>query len=53
MGAGRQCGMCGDGFSNPTPRAHELGGRFGQGVIVKSYVCISLCKFFIAFLCET
>ncbi|XP_077289720.1 uncharacterized protein LOC143913663 [Arctopsyche grandis] len=34
---GRKCGMCGDNFANPTPRMHELGGRYGQGVIVKSY----------------
>lgn len=34
---GGKCGLCGDNYANPTPRAHELGGTFGQGVIVKSY----------------
>lgn len=29
--------MCGDNWVERTPRSHELGGRFGQGVIVKSY----------------
>lgn len=32
-----KCGFCGDRFGDPQPRAHELGGTFGQGVIVKSY----------------
>lgn len=32
-----KCGICGDSYSEPTPRRHELGGRFGQGVIVKTY----------------
>ncbi|KAG4081202.1 hypothetical protein HA402_003229 [Bradysia odoriphaga] len=34
---GGQCGYCGDDFSKPTPRDHEHGGKYGQGVIVKSY----------------
>lgn len=29
--------MCGDSFLEPTPRNHELGGKFGDGEIVKSY----------------
>lgn len=32
-----KCGLCGDSFSEATPRKHELGGKFGQGVIVKTY----------------
>lgn len=34
---GGRCGFCGDSFSAPQPRDHELGGTFGQGVIVKTY----------------
>ncbi|KAJ6635133.1 hypothetical protein Bhyg_13716 [Pseudolycoriella hygida] len=34
---GGECGLCGDDYSKPTPRAHEFGGTYGQGVIVKSY----------------
>ena len=32
-----KCGMCGDQYGDPKPRAHELGGTYGQGVIVKTY----------------
>lgn len=32
-----KCGVCGDIFDERTPRSHELGGKFGQGVIVKTY----------------
>lgn len=32
-----KCGHCGDTYGDPQPRAHELGGIFGQGVIVKTY----------------
>lgn len=35
---GGKCGICGDTYGNPRPRKHELGGPFGQGVIVKNYV---------------
>lgn len=34
---GGQCGVCGDPWDAPAPRAHELGGRFGKGVIVRRY----------------
>lgn len=34
---GGKCGICGDNYAHPVPRAHELGGKWGQGVIVKSY----------------
>lgn len=32
-----KCGLCGDSFSDPSPRKHELGGRYGEGVVVKTY----------------
>ncbi|XP_075983959.1 uncharacterized protein LOC142981747 [Anticarsia gemmatalis] len=32
-----KCGVCGDAWDAPQPRAHELGGRFGKGVIVRKY----------------
>lgn len=32
-----KCGICGDAWDAPVPRAHELGGRFGKGVIVRKY----------------
>ena len=32
-----KCGVCGDNFKDATPRNHELGGTFGQGVIMKTY----------------
>ncbi|KAL5274199.1 hypothetical protein ACFFRR_000770 [Megaselia abdita] len=34
---GGKCGLCGDNYADPKPRAHELGGVFGEGVIVASY----------------
>ncbi|XP_055642866.1 uncharacterized protein LOC129779423 [Toxorhynchites rutilus septentrionalis] len=34
---GGRCGVCGDNYAHPTPRAHELGGTFGQGEIVANY----------------
>ncbi|KAL5274260.1 hypothetical protein ACFFRR_000799 [Megaselia abdita] len=41
---GGKCGLCGDNYANPTPRAHELGGTYGQGVIVKTYTPGSLIE---------
>ncbi|XP_053680772.1 uncharacterized protein LOC128731665 [Anopheles nili] len=32
-----KCGECGDPFDAPTPRPHEFGGKWGQGVIVRRY----------------
>ncbi|GBP71479.1 hypothetical protein EVAR_103364_1 [Eumeta japonica] len=32
-----KCGVCGDAWDQPAPRPHELGGRFGKGVIVRRY----------------
>lgn len=34
---GGKCGVCGDAWDSPKPRPHELGGRFGKGVIVRRY----------------
>ncbi|XP_050353388.1 uncharacterized protein LOC126775462 [Nymphalis io] len=34
---GGKCGVCGDAWDVPKPRPHELGGRFGKGVIVRRY----------------
>ncbi|CAH2052837.1 unnamed protein product, partial [Iphiclides podalirius] len=34
---GGKCGVCGDAWDSPIPRPHELGGRFGKGVIVRRY----------------
>ncbi|KAL6428277.1 hypothetical protein ACFW04_008529 [Cataglyphis niger] len=32
-----KCGICGDPWDSPTPRAHETGGKYGNGVIVRRY----------------
>lgn len=32
-----RCGICGDPVDDPTPRAHEHGGRFGRGIISATY----------------
>ena len=34
---GGKCGLCGDNYANSRPRAHELGGTFGLGVVMKTY----------------
>ncbi|XP_003745551.1 uncharacterized protein LOC100901357 [Galendromus occidentalis] len=34
---GGRCGVCGDPWDVPTPRANEDGGRYGRGVIVRKY----------------
>ena len=31
------CGICGDNWSQGSPRDHENGGLYGQGVIMKAY----------------
>ena len=41
---GGKCGLCGDNYADATPRANEIGGVFGQGVIVKSYKSGSIIK---------
>lgn len=35
---GGKCGLCGDNWADPRPRPHELGGFYGEGFIVKSYI---------------
>lgn len=32
-----RCGVCGDPYDEPQPRAHELGGKYGIGYIVANY----------------
>ncbi|XP_017776785.1 PREDICTED: uncharacterized protein LOC108562829 [Nicrophorus vespilloides] len=32
-----KCGVCGDPWDSKIPRAHEYGGAYGQGVIVRQY----------------
>lgn len=32
-----KCGICGDAFELPTPRPHELGGKYGSGLVVANY----------------
>ena len=34
---GGRCGICGDAYDSAQPRAHELGGKYGQGHIVAAY----------------
>ncbi|KAK5638704.1 hypothetical protein RI129_012999 [Pyrocoelia pectoralis] len=34
---GGKCGVCGDAWDSKLPRAHEYGGTYGQGVIVRQY----------------
>lgn len=35
---GGKCGICGDPYDASIPRPHELGGVYGQGVIVEHYL---------------
>lgn len=35
---GTRCGYCGDKYISSQPRAHELGGKFGKGVITRKYI---------------
>ncbi|KAM8706034.1 hypothetical protein ACLKA7_010340 [Drosophila subpalustris] len=35
---GGLCGLCGDDYSLSQPRPNEHGGKYGQGVIVNSYI---------------
>jgi len=34
---GGNCGVCGDPFSAPTPRANEIGGQYYKGIITGNY----------------
>lgn len=37
-----RCGICGDAYNIDPPRPHELGGVFGDGVIVSSHLSGSI-----------
>lgn len=30
-----KCGVCGDNYADPQPRANENGGKYGTGTIVR------------------
>jgi hypothetical protein len=32
-----KCGVCGDAWDTKVPRAHEYGGTYGQGLVVRKY----------------
>jgi len=32
-----RCGICGDAWDEPQPRANEAGGRYGRGIITRKY----------------
>ena len=32
-----KCGVCGDPWSQPSPRDNEAGGRYGKGIITRTY----------------
>ena len=34
---GGRCGICGDPFGNSQPRAHEIGGPYYTGILVRNY----------------
>ncbi|OXA63536.1 hypothetical protein Fcan01_02764 [Folsomia candida] len=34
---GEKCGVCGDDFAEPSPRDHETGGQFANGIVVRRY----------------
>ncbi|KAJ8912614.1 hypothetical protein NQ315_000483 [Exocentrus adspersus] len=35
--AGMKCGVCGDPYSDPVPRDNENTGKYGSGIVVKTY----------------
>lgn len=37
MNYGGKCGICGDVYGEETPRDHELGGKYGEGVITGTF----------------
>ncbi|KAH8383103.1 hypothetical protein KR009_006771 [Drosophila setifemur] len=39
-----KCGLCGDDWSLAQPRPNELGGKYGGGVIVKSYTGTTIAE---------
>nr|XP_032518737.1 uncharacterized protein LOC116771122 [Danaus plexippus plexippus] len=32
-----KCGICGDAYDMKPPKSHELGGKYGQGIIVSNF----------------
>lgn len=32
-----KCGICGDNYADPQPRAHEAGGKSALGLVVRRY----------------
>ena len=32
------CGVCGDSYDDQHPQLHETGGKFGNGIVSKTYV---------------
>jgi hypothetical protein len=42
-----KCGICGDNYGSKTPRPHEIGGKFGQGVITGTFTQGSTIKIII------
>ncbi|ESO89725.1 hypothetical protein LOTGIDRAFT_234127 [Lottia gigantea] len=34
---GGRCGVCGDPYQSPIPRDNEAGGKYGRGIIVRTY----------------
>ncbi|XP_068152539.1 uncharacterized protein [Drosophila tropicalis] len=41
---GGLCGLCGDDWSLEQPRPNELGGKYGGGVIVESYIATTTAE---------
>ena len=39
-----KCGICGDNWSDEAPRAHEMGGTYGMGKVVKNYAMGSIIE---------
>ncbi|EFA07375.2 hypothetical protein TcasGA2_TC016350 [Tribolium castaneum] len=39
---GGKCGVCGDNYADPVPRSNENTGKFGNGVISKTYTAGSI-----------
>lgn len=39
-----KCGICGDPYNSPQPRENEAGGKYGKGIISRSYKANSIIK---------
>lgn len=40
------CGICGDPWVDPVPRANENGGIYGQGIIARTYSAGQVISYF-------